>query len=591
MTKRLLFHIFFTAAITLINGAASAQCTLTVTDIVESTAISCNGSCEGELVVSFSGEAGTASFQWFDASNVDLGINSDTATSLCAGTYTVFITDNSNCTADTIITLSEPAVITSTITRVNTLCGTFAGELSIAGGGGCGGPYTYFLDGMQLLGSDSVGLAVGFYTITVQDNCGCSQEFTEYVSSTNGPSFTTSFVNPPCNGAPNGTITIINPIGIAPITQSIDGGGSFSANLVYNNLPPNGYPIIVQDGTGCQALAYINLTEPDVISVAPILINETCVLNNGSIDFQSFGGTGSYAYSIDNGASFQAGSLFSGLTGGIYVYAIEDDNACQIFGQVALFSEAGPTITNSSFLNPVCSNNCNGTISIAAFGNSPISYSIDGGATSQVTGEFIDLCSGNYTIDITNMEGCLTSQNLVLTAPEPPIAGFTVTDTAGPAPLNVTFTNTSVGATSYFWDFGSSSATSLVMDEMFEYTTEGFYTVTMVASELLCTDTAYQVISITGTPDISMPNVFTPNNDGINDVFRPIAFGASEIIGKIYNRWGELIYEWQGINGYWDGYTRPSGQLAPAGTYFYFVTALDVADVLYELTGTVQLMR
>ena len=62
MIKCLLFHIFFTATITLINGAASAQCTLSVTDIVESSVISCNGSCEGELVVTFSGEAGTLLF-------------------------------------------------------------------------------------------------------------------------------------------------------------------------------------------------------------------------------------------------------------------------------------------------------------------------------------------------------------------------------------------------------------------------------------------------------------------------------------------------------------------------------------------------
>lgn len=591
MTKRLLFHIFFTTTITLIIGTVSAQCTLTVDDIVESSAVSCNGSCDGELRVTFSGEIGPATFQWFDASNIDLGINNDTATALCAGTYTVIITDNNNCTVDTIITLSEPAAITSTIARVNTSCGTFAGELNIAGGGGCGPPYAYFIDGVALLGSDSIGLAVGFYTITIQDNCGCSQEFTDYVSSTDGPSFTSSFVNPPCNGEANGVITIIDTLGVSPITQSINGGISFSTNLVYNNLPASGYPIIIQDGNGCQSLDYLNLTEPDVISVSPILIDETCVLNNGSIDFQSSGGTGAYTYSIDNGASFQAGSLFTGLTGGMYVYVVEDDNACQVFGQAALSSTPGPIITNSSFVNPACSNNCNGTISITATDNSSINYSLDGGVTSQATGEFIDLCSGNYTIDVTNIEGCETSQNLILTAPMPPIAEFTVSDTNGPAPLTVVFTNSSVGATSYFWDFGSSSSTSLAMDETFEYTTEGFYTVMMVASELLCTDTAYQVISVIGTPDISMPNVFTPNNDGVNDVFRPITIGMTEIIGEIYNRWGELIYKWQGINGYWDGHTGPAGQLAPAGTYFYVVTAADVADVPYALSGSVQLMR
>ena len=57
-------------------------------DIVESSAVSCNGSCDGELRVTFSGEIGTASFQWFDASNIDLGINNDTANSaLCGNIY------------------------------------------------------------------------------------------------------------------------------------------------------------------------------------------------------------------------------------------------------------------------------------------------------------------------------------------------------------------------------------------------------------------------------------------------------------------------------------------------------------------------
>ena len=390
MTKRLLFHIFFTTTVMLIIGAVSAQCTLAVNDIVESSAVSCNGSCDGELRVTFSGEIGTTAFQWFDASNIDLAINNDTATALCAGTYTVIITDNNNCTADTVITLSEPGAITSTIARVNTPCASLSGELSFAGGGGCGPPYTNFIDGAALLGSDSIGLAVGFYTITIQDNCGCSQEFTEYVSSTDGPSFTTSFVNPPCNGEANGTVTIIDTLGVSPITQSINDGISFSTNLVYNNLPASGYPIIVQDGNGCQSLAYINLTEPDIISVAPILIDETCVLNNGSIDFQSSGGTGAYSYSIDNGSSFQTGSLFTGLTGGMYVYVVEDDNACQVFGQAALSSTPGPIITNTSFSNPDCSNNCNGAISITATDNSSINYSLDGGVTIQATGEFID---------------------------------------------------------------------------------------------------------------------------------------------------------------------------------------------------------
>jgi len=591
MIKRLLFNIFFTATITLLIGSVSAQCTLSIVDIVESNAISCNGSCDGELGVSFSGEVGTVSFQWLDGSMVDLGVNNSTITGLCTGTYSVFITDNNNCTADTTITISEPAVITSTTSRTNTTCATSVGELDVTGTGGCGGPYQYAIDGGALQASGTFsGLAVGFYTITVQDNCGCSQNFTEYVSSTDGPTIVNlNFINPLCSGGNNGSITIFA-IGTPALSYSIDGGTTFTGNNVYTNLAPGGYSVVVEDGSGCQSLGYLTITEPSAIVASPVSINETCVLNNGSINLPSSGGTGNYQYSIDNGTSFQASSSFTGLIAGTYDYIVEDDNACQATGQLMLTTGAGPTITSSSFLNPICSNNCNGTITISALGNAPISFSSNGG-TGQTTGDFTNLCSGNYTIDITDADGCSTSQNFVLTAPNPPVASFTVSDTSGLAPLTVTFTNTSTGATSYSWDLGDTATTSSAMDTTFEYTGEGVYTVMMIASELQCTDTAYQVISIIGTPNISMPNVFTPNNDGINDVFRPIAVGASEIVGKIYNRWGELIYEWWGINGYWDGYTRPAGQLVPEGTYFFVVTGTDIAGITYELTGTVQLMR
>ena len=591
MIKNLLLTIFFATATVFLSGTINAQCNLAITDIQESSAISCNGSCDGEITVSLSGAIGTTSFQWLDANNVDLSINNATATGLCAGTYTVFITDGNNCTADTTLTISEPTAITISTVRTNTTCATSVGELVVTGAGGCGGTYQYAIDGGALQASGTFSnLAVGFYTITVQDSCGCSQNFTEYISATDGPTIINlNFINPLCNGGDNGSITIFA-IGSLPITYSIDGGTTFTANNVYTNLAPGGYSVVVEDGSGCQALRYVTIVEPSAVVVSPISINETCVLNNGSIDLQSSGGTGAYQYSIDNGVTFQTSSLFSGLVGGTYDYVVEDNNACQSSGQVVLTTGAGPTITNSSSLNPVCTNNCNGTISITASGNAPITFSANGG-TAQSSGGFTGLCDTVYNIVITDVDGCTTSQVVTLTAPSPPSAGFTVDDTTGLAPLTVAFTNTSIGASSYFWDFGDSSSTGTAMDTSFTFIAEGSYNVMMVAMASSCSDTTYKLITVSGIPSITMPNVFTPNNDGVNDVFRPIAIGATEIVGQIYNRYGQKIYEWWGTNGYWDGYTRPSGQLVPAGTYFYVVTGTDIAGGTYELTGTVQLMR
>ena len=90
---------------------------------------------------------------------------------------------------------------------------------------------------------------------------------------------------------------------------------------------------------------------------------------------------------------------------------------------------------------------------------------------------------------------------------------------------------------------------------------------------------------------VEMPNVFTPNNDGVNDVFRPTYVGVKNVSGYIYNRWGEVIYQWWGIKGYWDGYTFPAGVAVPEGTYYYVVKAYSYTEEEIIKTGVVSLKR
>lgn len=90
---------------------------------------------------------------------------------------------------------------------------------------------------------------------------------------------------------------------------------------------------------------------------------------------------------------------------------------------------------------------------------------------------------------------------------------------------------------------------------------------------------------------VEIPNVFTPNNDGINDVFRPTYVGIKNVNGYIYNRWGEIIYQWWGVKGYWDGHTLPAGVKVPEGTYFYIVKAYSFTDEELTKSGFVTLKR
>ncbi len=576
---------------TLGYGMVSAQCTLDITDVQETTAVSCNASSDGEATVIFTGAVGTASFQWLDETGQDLGINSDVATGLSAGSYTVIITDADNCTADTSINISEPTPVTYTVTRTNTPCGATSGELDVTGVNGCGGNFMYSIDGgpMQSSGTFS-NLGVGFYTITVQDSCGCTSSSTEFVNTTNGPLLVNlNFIEPLCNGSDNGSITMFA-FGANPLQYSIDSGATFASTNVFTNLAPNNYHVIIEDATGCQTIGFIQMTEPELIAPDPVFINESCVGNNGSITLNQTGGVTPFQYSIDNGATFQSSNSFTGLTGGTYDYIYLDDNACSATGQITLTTGAGPTIIDSTILQPTCDVNCNGFIMLEVLGNGPMSYSLNGG-TPQADSVFSGLCDGTYTVSIEDADGCTTSQTITLTAPVSPTAGFSADVTSGISPLTVNFTNSSINANTYSWNFGDGSAIDTSTNPQHIFSGTGVYSVMLVAEATPCSDTAYLTIDVTGEPGLTAPNVFTPNFDGVNDVFRPQAIGMDSVQGEIYNRWGELVFEWWGVNGYWDGYTKPSGQMAPAGTYFYVITATGMDSNSFVETGTVQLMR
>nr|WP_241749009.1 gliding motility-associated C-terminal domain-containing protein [Rufibacter sediminis] len=107
-------------------------------------------------------------------------------------------------------------------------------------------------------------------------------------------------------------------------------------------------------------------------------------------------------------------------------------------------------------------------------------------------------------------------------------------------------------------------------------------------------DAAYQSFSNTSSVDqgfqFSFPTAFTPNNDGLNDVFRPVgAPFASSFILQVLNRWGQIIFESKDPKAGWDGTHR--GKPAPPETYIYRMEAVDVNGKKITQKGTVTLIR
>ncbi len=198
--------------------------------------------------------------------------------------------------------------------------------------------------------------------------------------------------------------------------------------------------------------------------------------------------------------------------------------------------------------------------------------------------------TGVYTLSVTdNTNGC-SSTNTVNITQGNVTADFTPDPTSGQSPLTVNFTDHSIGAVNYSWDFGDvANNTSTSANPSHIYTT-GTYTAMLIVSSGTCLDTMYKVIVVEDALTLEIPNVFTPNSDGTNDVFTIKSTGVKEISLQIFNRWGEKLYEFSGQNAAWDG-KAASGAKAPEGTYFYFVKAKGFDDKEIEQHGTVNLFR
>ncbi|MCZ2130965.1 MAG: gliding motility-associated C-terminal domain-containing protein [Bacteroidia bacterium] len=152
----------------------------------------------------------------------------------------------------------------------------------------------------------------------------------------------------------------------------------------------------------------------------------------------------------------------------------------------------------------------------------------------------------------------------------------------------VSFQNLSTGASSFIWEiepFGKFTSQA----PQVEYTDTGYYTATLIAvSTYGCSDTAQTEIYIRNNYRVFLPNAFSPNGDGLNDIFKPIVRGFDKLDFRIYNRWGELIFHTLKDEG-WDGTYQ--GQAVPSGVYSFTLQVLSIYGEMQYFTGEVSVMR
>lgn len=377
--------------------------------------ISCKGGSNGSINLSPSGGTSPFTYAWSNNST------SQNLSGLAAGTYTVTVTDAKSCTASTGATLTEPStnVSVSLQSKSNVTCfGANNGVVTVTGSGGTGA-LSYTIDGANYqLSSTFSSLAANSYTVTARDANSCTVSTSSISITTPTALAITSIVknNPLCNGSSNGSLVITASGGTSPYTYSKD-GTTFSSSGSFSGLTAGSYILTEKDANGCTISSATQvLTDPTLLALSYTASPQSCTANiDGTLSLSGTGGTPSFTFSINAGASFQSSGNFSALSSGIYQTRVKDNNGCVTSGTatVNLQPTLSGNITPSSSIN--CYGQSTGALSLAVSGGtSPYTYAWSNGPTTQ---NISSLSAGNYSVTIKDSKNCLASQNYSLTQP------------------------------------------------------------------------------------------------------------------------------------------------------------------------------
>ena|GEM_PF-2113998 len=569
--------------------------------------VSCNGQADGQATVTVANPSPLITYLWTPSGQVTA-----TAVGLSAGNYTVTVAVNATCDTTIAVVMTEPGVLTPLAVQNQAVSCTGGNDgVALVSQTGGTGPFSYQWNDPNLqTGASATGLTSGTYQVVVTDANNCSASATVLISEP--LPITVSVVTSPalCNGGGSGSANATAVGG--------NGGYTFQWNDPANQttatatgLVAGSYNVTVTDALGCTGtFTGAIITEPTTVLVGGTITNVTCFgQNTGSIAANGTGGNAPYTYSW-NDPSAQTSATATGLAAGTYVVTITDANGCVTpSAPLTVTQPAELVITVAVNNDETCVNSADGSATAVVVGGSaPYSYSwVPSGQTgSTATG----LASGAQTVVVTDSQGCPSSAGFNINPPVAPLqASFTFTPEVGEQPLFITVTNTSSGGTEFHWFFGDGvQQFTYDLDTFsFMYADSGLFSIMMVAYDAAtgCYDTAYATATVQVIPTSTMevPNVFTPNGDGINDMFPidPIESGffpfrirnIKDFNGTIYNRWGQKVYEWALPLAGWDGRSL-SGNELPAGTYYYVITAKGIdgdAETDYNINGQVTLAR
>jgi gliding motility-associated-like protein len=434
---------------------------------------------------------------------------SNTFNGLTSGFYTLHAIDNSGCSRDTVVFLSQPVQLGfSNITLTPALCaGTNTGTANVSGTGGTPG-FQYKIDAGSYSASGSFsGLAPGNHTISVRDSKNCVKDTVITILEPLPVGFANVTVIPPGCFSNVGVISIGGTGGVSPYTFAL-GAGPYQASGSFNNLPIGTYTLHVQDANGCIHDTIISITLNQLIFITSL--THTAVLcpgfSNGVINVLGSSAYIPVQYSI-NGGTQQLSGNFNGLSAGTYTVHVEDQLGCFVDSIITILAAPPINISNVTITSPLCYNTLNGSILINAIGGmGPLNYSYNISPYSP-NNLLSNIGIGTYTLHVKDSLNCQKDSIVTVNGPAPiVITSITLTAPFCNIATNGSITiNASGGQAPYQYAINNSLFTT---NNTFSNLIQGNYTIQVMDINGCIKDT---VITLNASPYLTFTNVTVQN--------------------------------------------------------------------------------
>lgn len=514
------------------------------------------------------------------------------------GVYFVTVVDEATCEAVASFEVGGPPEwAVDTLITMPTCNGGTDGAITLNVNGATP-PYQYNWENTGFTSANSYNnLINGMYDVVIRDANNCEIALTidvhELVLELDPG--VQSITDPSCTGYADGIAVAAIYNGLPPYQYNWNDGNGFVNSNIMTGLAQGTYIVDVIDANLCIGNFELVLQDPPPLTLDFDITDVSCFgESDGSVNSIVTGGTGDYSYLWQGGATTPD---ISALPAGNYPLTVTDENDCEITDIAVVIQPPLLAIDTTQVIHNICFGYTDGQISVTGIGGlPPFEYSLDG-TTFQIDSVFTDLAAGDYTATVLDANGCTAT--VEITVNEPP----QLLVEAGPDQfIELGFSTTAQALPNFFpvvYSWAPLDFLTCLNDECSNIflspvnTTTYIVTITDEAGCIAFDDLTIHVIK---NRPIYIPNVFSPNGDGVNDGFTVYSGPAvNEVLRlSIFDRWGELVFDGKNFAPNnealgWDGIFL--GEPVNSGVFTYMAEVLFIDGEIIRFKGDVSVVR